>query len=69
MNRHDEDDMRPEYDFSSGQRGKHYEAYRQGTNLVFLDPDVAAVFKTSEAVNDALRTLAKLAREQTTSKA
>lgn len=55
--------MRTEYDFSSGVRGKHHEAYRQGTNLVLLEPDVAAVFKDSATVNSALRTLVKIARE------
>lgn len=59
-----EDDLQPEYDFSRGVRGKHFEAYRQGTNVVFLDPDVAAVFKDSGAVNRALRSLLALAREQ-----
>jgi hypothetical protein len=39
------DEMRPEYDFSGGVRGKHYKAYQKGTNIVFLDPDVAEVFK------------------------
>jgi hypothetical protein len=61
----EEDDLRPEYDFSAGVRGKHFEAYRKGTNVVFLDPDVAAVFKDSAAVNTALRLLLTLAREQT----
>lgn len=59
-----DDDLRPEYDFSEGVRGKHYEAYRKGTNVVFLDPDVAAVFKDSAAVNTTLRLLLSLAREQ-----
>jgi hypothetical protein len=60
----DDDDLRPEYDFSTGVRGKHFEAYRKGTNVVFLDPDVAAVFKDSVAVNTALRLLLTLARDQ-----
>ena len=47
--------LRPEYDFSSGVRGKHHEAYRKGSNVVLLDPDVAAVFKDSDEVNAALR--------------
>jgi len=47
--------MRSEYDFSGAARGKHYRAYRQGTNIVVLEPDVAAGFKNSKAVNDALR--------------
>jgi len=54
--------MRPEYDFSGGVRGKHYEAYRAGTNVVFLDPDIAEVFTDSAAVNQALRQLVKLAK-------
>ena len=49
------DDMLPEYDFSKGVRGKHHQAYRAGTNVVFLDPDIAAAFPTSAAVNEALR--------------
>lgn len=59
-----QDTMREEYDFSGGVRGKHYEAYRQGTNLVLLEPDVAKIFKDSAAVNSALRMLAKIAQEQ-----
>ena len=57
-------DLRAEYDFSAGTRGTHHEAYRRGTNVVFLDPDVAEVFKDSTAVNTALRLLLTLAREQ-----
>ena len=50
-----DDDMLPEYDFSGGVRGKYYERYRQGTNLVLLEADVAEAFPDSEAVNAALR--------------
>ena len=60
---HDPDTMREEYDFSGGIRGKHYQAYRQGTNLVLLEPDVAAIFKDAATVNAALRMLAKIAKE------
>ena len=59
-----EDDIRPEYDFSGGIRGKHYQAYRQGTNLVLLDPDVASMFPDAIAVNEALRLLVKLAKQR-----
>jgi hypothetical protein len=66
MNRHvhqnDNDDIRPEYDFTHGVRGKHYQAYRAGTNVVFLDPDVAKAFVDSASVNQALRLLLQLAR-------
>jgi len=58
----DNEDMRPEYDFSQGVRGKHYEAYRAGTNVVFLEPDVAKVFTDSASVNQVLRLLLRLAQ-------
>lgn len=56
----EQDDLRPEYDFSKLKghvRGKYVERYREGTNLVLLDPDVAAAFPDAKAVNDALRLL------------
>lgn len=56
------DNMLPEYDFSGGVSGKHYEAYQRSTNIVVLDPDVAEIFKDSAAVNEALRLLAKVAK-------
>ena len=56
--------MLPEYDFTKGVRGKHHEAYKAGTNVVFLDPDVAAAFGDSTSVNQALRLLLKLAKER-----
>ena len=48
-------DMRDEYDFSGGVRGKYAERYAQGTNVRLLDSDLATKFRTSEAVNQALR--------------
>ena len=56
------DEMKPEYDFSGGVRGKYYEAYKQATNVVVLDPDVAEVFRDSASVNEALRLLTKIAK-------
>jgi hypothetical protein len=56
--------MLPEYDFSRGVRGKHYQAYKAATNVVFLDPDVAKAFADSVSVNQALRLLVKLAKER-----
>jgi hypothetical protein len=53
-----EDDMREEYDFSKmqgGVRGKYLERLRQQSNIVVLDPEVAAAFPTGDAVNAALR--------------
>ena len=58
------DELRPEYDFSGGVRGKHYAAYQAGTNVVLLDPDVARAFPDSSAVNTALRLLLKIAETQ-----
>ena len=58
------DDMRPEYDFSGGVRGKFYKEYKSGTNIVVLDPDVFEVFPDSPTVNEALRFLAQLAKRQ-----
>jgi hypothetical protein len=57
-----DDEMRPEYDFSGGVRGKYYEAYIRSSNVVVLDPDVAEIFRDSASVNEALRLLAKIAK-------
>ncbi|MBK5256483.1 MAG: BrnT family toxin [Vicinamibacteria bacterium] len=59
-----ETEMRPEYVFSGAVRDKHREAYKNGTNVVFLDADVATAFTDSVSVNRALRLLLDLAREQ-----
>jgi hypothetical protein len=50
-----DDDMRAEYDLRGGVRGKYYERYRKGTNIVLLEPDLAEVFHDSQTVNLALR--------------
>lgn len=62
-----EDDLLPEYDFSGAVRGKYHERYRQGTNVVLLDPDIAAVFRDSAAVNETLRLLVSLAKAKAAS--
>ena len=57
------DRMRPEYefDYSTAVRGKYYRRLmKEGANVVVLEPDVAKAFRTSAAVNDALRSLLKL---------
>ncbi len=54
------DEMLPEYDFTGGVRGKYAKRYHQESNVVVLDPDVAERFPNSEAVNQALRTLAEV---------
>lgn len=51
-------DLRKEYHFASmqgGVRGKYAVALRRGSNVVILEPDVAAAFPSAEAVNEALR--------------
>jgi hypothetical protein len=50
------DEMRSHYDFSGGERGKYAARFAEGTNVVVLAPDVAAMFPDSIAVNEALRT-------------
>ena len=54
-------EMRAEYDFSGGVRGKYVDQYRRGTNVVLLDPEVAEAFPDSKSVNDALRALLAVA--------
>jgi len=54
----DKDTLRDEYPedlIKSGIRGKHTKRYRQGTNIVLIDPDLHELFPDSEAVNRALR--------------
>ena len=51
------DEMRAEYDFSGGVRGKYAKQYAEGTNVVVLEPDIAREFPTTESVNEALRSL------------
>ena len=57
------DELRPEYDetmLKNGVRGKYTERYAAGTNIIKLDPDVAAAFPNEEAVNEALRFILKV---------
>ena len=54
----DNDDLLPEYDLERlgpGVRGKYYQRYRAGTNVVLIDPDLSEHFPDSDAVNRALR--------------
>lgn len=37
--KHDEDEMRPEYDFTGGVRGKHAAAFRAGHTVRITHPD------------------------------
>lgn len=58
----DSDTMREEYDFSGGVRGVTAARYRQGSNIVVVDPDLLDVFPDGDSVNEALRALAKVIR-------
>jgi hypothetical protein len=52
------EDLKKEYDLKSlgkGARGKYFEQYQKGTNVVVIDPDLSKAFPTAKAVNDALR--------------
>ncbi len=58
------DDLRSQYkrsDFKKLERGKYYERVKASSNVVVLDPEVAAAFPNSTAVNKALHTLVDLA--------
>jgi hypothetical protein len=52
--------MSAEYDFSAGVRGKYVEAYRCGTNVRLLDPDLVAAFPDSKSINDTLRAVIRI---------
>ena len=67
MDKHDE--LRSEYkreELGVGVRGKYFDEYNKGTNLVLLSPDVAKAFPTEDAVNQALRSLIEIAQRSTT---
>lgn len=58
------DEMRAEYrreDIGKGVRGKHFNAYQKGSNLVLLSPELSKIFPTNEAVNAALSSLVGIA--------
>lgn len=52
------DGLRAEYAFArmkGGVRGKYVKRFRQGTNIVVVEPEVAEAFPNEDAVNQALR--------------
>ncbi len=61
-----DDELRPEYDMAEllagAVRGKYAERYKAGTNLVLLDPDIAAAFPDAKSVNAALRLVMQLSK-------
>ena len=74
------EEIRAEYDFSKGVRGKHAKALRNGhkttvhkddgstvtreTRPIILEPDVREYFPDTESVNQALRGLTALVPEK-----
>ena len=60
INNQQDQDLLDEYDFSKGIRGKYAQIYREGSNIVKLDDDVAEMFPDEKSVNDALRALANI---------
>lgn len=54
-----DDAPRDEYDFRTATRGRHHRKLTGEGALIRLDPDVAVRFPTSQAVNEALRSLGK----------
>jgi hypothetical protein len=56
-------DMLPEYDFSKGERGRFYKRFQnaQLKDTILLDPALRRTFPDSASVNEALRTLVRIA--------
>jgi hypothetical protein len=68
MKKGKDDELRVEYDradLGKGARGKYLKAYRSGTNLILLKPEVARAFPTEQAVNEALSSLITVAQRTT----
>ena len=64
-----QDELRPEYkrsDFGALVRGKYVEPLRKSSNVVLIEPEVADLFPNAAAVNNALRSLAEIARRAST---
>jgi len=76
----EKDEMREEYDFTGGVRGKHFKARQKGyttivhksdgstvvkeTRPIILDEDVQKYFPDAKSVNEALRGLIALVPEK-----
>jgi hypothetical protein len=59
-------DLEKEYDLKSlgkGTKGKYFEQYQKGTNVVVIDPDLSKAFPNAKAVNDALRTVLEIQKK------
>lgn len=60
------DELRAEYkrsDLGKLERGKYYKRVMASSNIVVLDPEVAAVFPNSASVNKALHSLVEVAQK------
>jgi hypothetical protein len=57
-------DMLEEYDFSNGIQGKYSKRYSEGTNVVVIEPDIVKYFPDHDSVNQALRSLSEIIKEQ-----
>ena len=68
MKKSESDEIKLHYDFSAGVRGKYLPRLAKSANVVVLDRDVAKIFPTSRAVNDALRVVAEAGRRQAKAK-
>lgn len=58
------DELRAEYrreDFGPMVRGKYAAQVKEASNVVVLDPEIAAAFPNAQAVNETLRSLLQLA--------
>lgn len=57
---HEQDTLKShyEFDYSKAKPNRFAARLTEDSLMVVLDPDVAAIFPTSEAVNDSLRVLA-----------
>jgi hypothetical protein len=64
-----EPQMRKEYDFSQGVRGKHNKRFMEGSNVAVIDAELAKIFPDSKSVNQALRSLVTIARKSVKEKA
>jgi hypothetical protein len=62
-------DMLENYDFSNGIRGKYASKYKEGTNIVVLDPELIEYFPDSASVNEVLKSLAELMKKYRNKKA
>ena len=65
------DELRPYYDpalFKGAQRGKYYKQAIEGTNLVLIEPDLYKIFRSDEAINNALRGLVASRRRRAASR-